>query len=431
MKILYVMPNILHPTIRGELRHYHFLKRLSKLHEITLIVLNGTHVPTQVLDEFRQYTKRVVRVGAPFPRRPAAKGVAGAIAVLGWRLRKARRFRRNVGELNQCVRRFLGTGGYDLLLLSGSGLHSIAEELATAPMVVDWCDTDSMRLRRALRHTKSLEWPWRVLRYWQTRRLEKRLLGKLRHVTFISRRDRDAAPGTAESASVIPNGCDLTYWSRRGANRRNRIVFTGVLDYPPNADAARYLLSTITPLVRREIPNLEVVIAGWNPSSDVLALAQKSEGVVVTGGVPDLRPYLESAAVFVAPLRFASGMQNKILEAMAMELPVVTTPIAAEGFRAEGDEDPPLLVGEEAGELAAHIASMVRDPLRARRLGAAGRRYVRRHCDWEQSTRMLDSLCRHVALTQRHASRSRDVNARRYRPTHSTRSKDRVFHSLV
>jgi glycosyltransferase involved in cell wall biosynthesis len=205
-------------------------------------------------------------------------------------------------------------------------------------------------------------------------------------------------------------------------------VFTGVLDYPPNADAARYLLSTITPLVRQEIPNIEVVIAGRNPSPDVLALASRVPGVTVTGSVPDLRPYLESASVFVAPLRFASGMQNKILEAMAMELPVVTTPVAAEGVSIE-NEQPPLLVGTHAREIAAHITRVIRDPGTAQRLGVEGRRYVHRHCDWERSARLLDQLCRQVAATQ-HATRAHDVDVSRYRPVYPTRSKARV-HSLV
>ncbi|HVQ13323.1 MAG TPA: glycosyltransferase, partial [Vicinamibacterales bacterium] len=245
-----------------------------------------------------------------------------------------------------------------------------------------------------------------------------------------SRRDRDAAVGLARRGTIIPNGCDTAYWSRRGGERGQRIVFTGVLDYAPNADAARYLLSTIVPLVRQDIPNLEVIIAGRNPSPDVLALARQTTGVTVTGSVPDLRPYLESAAAFVAPLRFASGMQNKILEAMAMELPVVTTPVAAEGFKVDGDEEPPLLVGRHAHELAAHITRVMRDPGTAQRLGAEGRRYVNQHCDWERSTHMLDELCRHVATTQR-VSRSQGVDIHRYRPIHSTRSKRRVFDSLA
>jgi glycosyltransferase involved in cell wall biosynthesis len=318
-------------------------------------------------------------------------------------------------------------GGFDLLLISGSDLYPIAEGPHDTPMVVDWCDTDSVRMWLALRHTGLLEWPMRFLRYRQMRRVEARVFRKLRHVTFVSRRDRDAAVGAARRGTIIPNGCDLTYWTRRGGERRNRIVFTGVLDYAPNADAARYLVSTIAPLVRQEIPDLEVVIAGRNPSPEMLTLASRVPGVTVTGSVPDLRPYLESAAVFVAPLRFASGMQNKILEAMAMELPVVTTPVAAEGFRVDGDEEPPLLVGSDAQAIATHITRVIRDPGTAQRLGAEGRRYVQEHCDWDRSARMLDQLCRQVA-TIAGAPIEHDVPTRRYRPIQSTRSNNRVVH---
>ncbi len=431
MKILYVMPNILHPTVRGELRHYYLLKCLAMEHEITLVALNRKDVPPEVLDELRQRTRLLVRVGTPAPSEPTGSGLAGILARLRWKVRKTRLFRRDLAEMKQRVERLLHGGGFDVLLLAGSDLYRIAESNPDAPMVVDWCDTDSPRLRRALRHASPLEWPLRFLHYSHIHRIERRVFRKLRHVTFISRRDRDAATAAVHKGTVIPNGCDLDYWTRGNAPRRERIVFSGVMDYAPNADAARYLLSTIAPLVREQIPHVEFVIAGHNPSPEVLALARKSEGVVVTGTVPDLRPYLESAAVFVAPLRFASGMQNKIIEAMAMELPVVTTPVVAEGFSDGGPDEPPLLVGEQPRELAAHLTTVVRDPLKASRLGAAGRRYVRRHCDWGRSARMLDCLCREVALAARRLERSHDVGGRRHPGTHSTRSKDRVFHSLV
>jgi len=431
MKILYAMPGILHPTIRGELRHYHFLTRLARRHEITLVVLNGNDVPAAVLDELKQCTAHLVRVGAPPPHRPERRGVAGAVASLRWRMRKVRVFQDGIAEMKRCVEHLLKAGGFDVLLVSGSDLYPIVESLHRAPMVVDWCDTDSIRMRLALRHTRLLEWPIRFFRYQQMRRVEERIFPKLRHVTFISRRDRDAAVGIARQGIVIPNGCDLAYWSRRGADeRRKRIVFTGVLDYAPNADAASYLLSTIAPLVRQEIPDLEVVIAGRNPSAGLVAAARRVAGVTVTGSVPDLRPYLESAAVFAAPLRFASGMQNKILEAMAMELPVVTTSVAADGFRVDGDEHPPLLVADRPHEIAAHITRIIRDPEAGQQLGAAGRRYVDEHCDWERSARMLDHLCRQVATRQR-GTRTRDVDRHQYRPLHSTRSQGRVSQSLV
>jgi glycosyltransferase involved in cell wall biosynthesis len=427
MKILYVMPSILHPAIRGELRHYHFLTRLAREHEITLLVLKSNDVPVEVIDETLQYTNDLVRLGEPPPRRPERRGITGAIASFGWRLTKTRVYRGGIEEMKQYVERLMRGGGFDLLLVSGSDLYPIAEGMLDVPMVVDWCDTDSVRMRLALRHTGLLEWPLRFVRYRQMRRVEERVFRKLRHVTFVSRRDRDAAVGVARRGTIIPNGCDLTYWTRRGGERRNRIVFTGVLDYAPNADAARYLVSAIAPLVRREIPDLEVVIAGRNPSPEMQALASRIPGVTVTGSVPDLRPYLESAAVFVAPLRFASGMQNKILEAMAMELPVVTTPVAAEGFRVDGDEEPPLLVGSDAQAIATHITSVIRDPRTAQRLGAEGRRYVQEHCDWDRSARMLDQLCRQVA-TIAGAQVEHDVPTRRYRPIQSTRSNHRVVH---
>jgi O-antigen/teichoic acid export membrane protein/glycosyltransferase involved in cell wall biosynthesis len=311
---------------------------------------------------------------------------------------KALWFRRSVSEMRRQVERLVDSRRFDVMLVSGSDLHAVYDGLAGVPLVVDWCDAASLRFRLALRHTPAVEWPWRFFQYRRARRIEARLLRTLPHVTFVSRRDRDAACADVHRSVVIPNGCDLTYWACRRSRRGCRIVFTGVMDYPPNADAARHLLVRITPLVRRQMPHLEVVIAGRNPPRDLLDLARGECGVEVTGSVPDLRPYLEGADVFVAPLRFASGMQNKILEAMAMELPVVTTPVAADGIRVDHHE-PPLLVGEAPEDLAAHITALLRDPAAATRLGAEGRRYVESHCNWDRSAEALDRLCREAAAT--------------------------------
>jgi polysaccharide biosynthesis protein PslH len=137
------------------------------------------------------------------------------------------------------------------------------------------------------------------------------------------------------------------------------------------------------------------VIAGRDPRPALRAAARRHHAIV-TGACPDMRPHLEAAAVYCAPLRFSSGIQNKLLEALAMELAVVTTSVAAAGLRVDGHE-PPLLVADDDDALAAAVARLLHDAAERARLGAAGRRYVERHFSWTRAVTLVDRALRRAA----------------------------------
>jgi glycosyltransferase involved in cell wall biosynthesis len=236
-----------------------------------------------------------------------------------------------------------------------------------------------------------------LFHYVKERRLEKKLARKTPYRCFISTRDRENLLGPLNRSEIVPQGVDDTYWKRSfPPSGRNCIAFSGVMSYAPNADAAVFLLDTILPLVRRVFPKLEVLIVGRDPSSELVNVAQRYDDVTITGAVDDVRPFLERADVFVAALRFASGVQNKVLEAMAMELPVVTTPVVAAGLCVDGCE-PPLVIGLDAEEIAACIIRLLVHPEERARLSLAGRRFVQTHCSWSHSAEKLERLCRAAA----------------------------------
>src|SRR5258708_6427204 len=191
----------------------------------------------------------------------------------------------------------------------------------------------------------------------------------------------------------LPQGVDNNYWRRSfPPSGRNCIAFSGVMSYPPNADAAAFLLNKILPLVRQVFPKLEVLIVGRDPSPELVSVARRYPDVTVTGTVDDVRPYLERADVFVAALRFASGVQNKVLEAMAMEVPVVTTPVVAAGLRVDAVE-PQLVIGHTAEEIAAGIVRLLSNAAERARFATEGRRFVEAHCSWSYSAEKLEKLC--------------------------------------
>ena len=200
------------------------------------------------------------------------------------------------------------------------------------------------------------------------RRIEARIVRRAAHVMFASERDRLLIMGAATTpeASIVPNGVDLAFWRRTALTLgRDRIVFTGAMHYPPNVDAALVLANQVLPLVRRRLPEVSLDIVGRDPAPALLAIADRP-GVRVTGYVPDVRPYLDGASVFAAPLRFGAGIQNKLLEALAMEVPVVASTLAIDGLRV-GREAPPAAVADDP-------STHGRPDRRRRRGGATGPR---------------------------------------------------------
>jgi glycosyltransferase involved in cell wall biosynthesis len=197
------------------------------------------------------------------------------------------------------------------------------------------------------------------------------------------------------SCTVVPNGVDLDYFTPAPSRADvPTIVFTGAMDYFPNADAVTCFAQTVFPRVRRACPSARFVIVGKNPARAVLRL-RSLDGVQVTGSVPDVRPYLRDAWVAVAPLRVARGVQNKVLEAMAAGLPVVATSKALQGLDARPGRD--LEVEDDAERQAAATVRLLGDPTGRARMGGAARRFVEEHHAWAAGLATVDRVVAEVS----------------------------------
>ena len=199
---------------------------------------------------------------------------------------------------------------------------------------------------------------------------------------------------------VMPNGVDVDHFTSAGDDRRepHTIVFTGVMDYEPNVDGVCWFAERCWPQIRTRFGDARFLIVGNRPNATVRALAD-TPGIEVTGRVPETPPYFDRATVAIAPLRLARGVQNKVLEAMSMGLPVVSTPQAAQGLRTEaelaasggtsgagtaGDGGIGLIVESDAEATAAAVCALLAEPQRARAMGAAAARFVREEFRWDR-----------------------------------------------
>jgi sugar transferase (PEP-CTERM/EpsH1 system associated) len=265
--------------------------------------------------------------------------------------------------------------------------------------IVDFIDLDSDKWRQ---YADTAGPPMR----WVYRR-ESRLLAKAETAIaarssaslFVSEAEADLfrrRPGVAaEHVHAIGNGVDLDYFngSRNYPNPYPPggpvLVFTGMMDYRANVDAVRWFADAVLPLIRQRHPDVRFAIVGAKPDDTVKRLAERP-GVIVTGRVEDVRPYVAHAAVAVAPLRIARGIQNKVLEAMAMAQPVVASAEAFEGIDAEPGVD--LEVAGDAGQFAETVCRLLDDPAKAEALGARGRRCMIGRYTWESRLAPLDRI---------------------------------------
>jgi len=203
---------------------------------------------------------------------------------------------------------------------------------------------------------------------------------------------RALAPAARPRIAVVPNGVDTGYfdpsraWPDPFARGSKPLVFTGAMDYHPNVDGVAWFAREALPAIRSHCPAATFWIVGSNPSAEVRSLGDL-DGVHVTGRVPDVRPYLAHAAVVVAPLRIARGVQNKVLEGLAMARPVVVTPNAVQGIAGVGPAEVAV-----AGDIAALVEAVVAVLDRAPASVAAAREFVLRHYGWEAQVAALDRL---------------------------------------
>jgi sugar transferase (PEP-CTERM/EpsH1 system associated) len=223
---------------------------------------------------------------------------------------------------------------------------------------------------------------------------ERRIAESFDRVLVVSEQERELFPGDQRGALLaVPNGVDLEYFTPDYQSRADMppmsIVFTGVMDYWPNVEGVRWFVEHIFPRIRSAVPNAHLYIVGSRPGNAVRRLGTTA-GITVTGHVDDVRDFIAGARVCVAPLRIARGVQNKVLEAMAMGKAVISTPYAFEGLAAVLGQD--LEVAGDEERFAAVAVDLLKDSARAQMLGRNARHCVEQGYSWAASLRLLEAI---------------------------------------
>jgi sugar transferase (PEP-CTERM/EpsH1 system associated) len=299
-------------------------------------------------------------------------------------------------EMARIVRRKLAEHHYDAAYIH---LFRMAPYLARATglyRIVDLTDAISMEIGRSMAYRRPLSRFVYAVERPRIERYERWVCQTFEETWLISEMDRAVLARACpdDRIQVIPNGVDLDRFSplERRADP-NLILFVGHMGVLHNIDAVSFLARDILPRIRRAVPNCRLEIVGAEPASEVMRLGSEP-GVHVAGFVPDLNAALNRAAVFVAPLRFAAGVQNKVLEAMAAGRPVVTTSLVNQGLRAQPGHE--ILIGDSASEITERVLTVLGDPPRAQEIGGAAREFVRRNMSWRGAVRRMATIERDI-----------------------------------
>lgn len=379
--------------MRGSTRSYYFIKELAKRHAITLVSLTKQQITPHAMREMSAYTEKIITFNANGALIGRITRVLSHVPLMGGRLKKIFQFREAIGQMKMAVTTLVQREPFDVVLFHGNAIARVIEDI-NIPVVVDFCDAMSMQYLSRMRYAEISILPLLGLRYLQVKRRENKAVRRSPYIAFVSRRDMEATLGRNGHGKVVSIGVDHAFWKRGSkSSSSNSIVFVGVLDYPPNADAALFLADKILPLVKRSIPDVKVFIVGRNPSVALRQRAKGHPGVTITGYVDDVRPYLEKATVSAVPVRFGCGVQNKVLEAMAMEVPVITTSLVAAGLRVTDDEEVPVVVADRENEFCDRIVQLLRDTEERDRLATKGRYFIERYFNWSPWAEELERMC--------------------------------------
>ena len=385
-RVLYLTHRVPYPPDKGDrIRNYHVLRELAKRGRIWLACLADEPVPDATRTALAELCERVEIVSVSGKRRWLR---AGTSAVIGGSLTEGA-FREPA--LEAVIRKWLAEAGFAAAVVSASSLAPYLRRngLEAISGVVDLVDVDSQKW---FDFAASAKPPKRWLYKMEGRRvrkLEQRLAETAKAVTIISRAECDVfdsftRPGRG---TVATNGVDLDYFRPQPDTPTvPACAFVGAMDYLPNIDGAVWFTTEIWPRIRAKYPTAEFRVIGRKPAPAVAKLAELP-GVVVTGSVPDVRPFVATAAVAVCPIRIARGLQNKVLEAMAMAKPTVAAPaaIAALGVTVGTH----LLSPTTADEWVRDVGELFGDAARREKLGTAAREYVEGHHHWDRCLKPL------------------------------------------
>ncbi len=397
--LLVIAHRLPYPPDKGDkIRTYNFVSFLEKYYQVTVACIIDDPDDIKHVDELEEKVTRVF-----YQVKPSSKKNMWAVRSLFtgrsvsqesfYSSKLQRQIDEYVEESDPVAILCFCTSTSDYLFRSGHSLPFLQKRI----LLNDLIDVDSEKwYQYAPKHSGFMGWVYRregrLLR-----EAEKQVVDAFDKVFLVTDDEKKVLSqhSSVENVEALPNGVDFEYFKLntdiQSVNKEEtcKLVFSGAMDYWPNIEGAVWFAKYVFPQIRQSVPEVKFCIAGRNPTDEVQAL-EKIEGVQVTGTIPDMRKYLSSATICVVPLMIARGIQNKVLEAMAMGKPVVATTGAVTGTKTVDGLD--IVIADEALKMAESIISLLSDADKRKELGSNARTYVEREHSWDSHLEKLNDI---------------------------------------
>jgi polysaccharide biosynthesis protein PslH len=384
VKLLVLLSRVPYPLEKGDkLRAFNQLRQLSKKHEVILFALNDTPLHQDALDTLSRICTdiKIVQMGkARVLMNLVNAFFSGFPLQVGYFY-----FGRAQRELDALVEKHKPDHIYCQLIRTSE----FVKKHKGIRKTLDYMDVFSKGVERRLSTAPFyMKVPLRM-EYKRLVRYEKEVFSHFDHTTIISEQDRRYMPlEERDKIEIIPNGVDTDFFRPMERKKEYDLLFNGNMNYPPNVESVEYLVHKVLPLVMKRYPGVKVLISGATPSPKVLAL--RSDHVTVTGWVEDVRESFAQSKILVAPMQISIGLQNKLLEAMAMKIPCVTSAMSSNAINAEHGKH--LLVAQQPEEYAEHIFTLLEDEKKVKQITDNGYEFVTNNYNWESTTAKLERL---------------------------------------
>lgn len=389
MNILFLTSRLPYPPNRGDkLRVFNFISRLSKNHSIILLSFIESEKQMSYVKELEKYCNRVVVVLL----RPWQSYLNCLLGIFSSRPLQVSYY--NSKSMKARIKNIIENGDIEAVYVHLFRMTAYAKYIRGAKRVLDLCDAVSMHMKRTIQFNRGILWPVYLLEWLRIKNYEKMITKDFDEIVFISETDKQAVINKCiknTHFNVIPNGVDYDYFKPVLINNHDipRVAFLGYLKTFYNLDAILYFYKKIFPIIKSNIPEVKFLIIGANCPSRLRKLA-RDKSVELICDVDDTRPYLGKAKVFVCPLRVGSGLQNKILEAMSMGLPVVTTSIGYAGVTAVKNKE--IFVEDQPEAFSRKVIELINNEQIRNKVSFSSRKSIEDNYLWEKSISKLEEL---------------------------------------
>jgi sugar transferase (PEP-CTERM/EpsH1 system associated) len=400
MRILWLKSELLHPVDKGgKIRTYQMLKELKREHHVTYLTLDDGTASVDARERSTEYCHELVCI----PHSTREKFTIGFYLELASNLFSSLPYfmkKYESAEMRREIKERVARERFDVVVCDFLVPSINIPPRLNCPTVLFQHNVEALIWKRHYEVQRNpvkrayLYGQWR-----KARAFERAACRRFNQVVAVSREDSELMRRDygIENIADVPTGVDTDFFRPSGRENRepHNLVFTGSMDWLPNEDAIRFFTAEVLPRIKLRLPDVTLTVVGRNPFPGLVELGKRDPSVVVTGRVEDVRPYMERAAAYIVPIRIGGGTRLKIYEAMAMEKPIISTTVGAEGLPVERDVE--LLLADTSEEFADSVVRVLTNEALAQELGERAAQLVRERFGWERVAKSFAEICE-VAL---------------------------------